>query len=68
MMLGCLFVTRCFLQENWHHPLQLGIQVGIGAIAYSSSMPTVFRQRILVIYRTILGHNRAPEPLANPLT
>lgn len=68
MMLGCVFITRCFLPDDWHHPLRLGIQVGIGTVAYSSIMLTVFRPRVLGIYRTILGQNRASEPLTDPLT
>ena len=54
--------------EDWHHQLRLGIQMGIGAIAYSVIMLTVFRQRVLHIYCIILGQNRAPELLADPLT
>jgi len=67
MMPGCIFVTRCFLPEDWHHQLRLGTQVGIGAIAYSVIMLTVFRQRVLRIYCIILGQNRAPKLPAIPL-
>jgi len=58
MMPGCIFVTRCFLPEDWHHQLRLGIQMGIGAIAYSVIMLTVFRQRVLRIYCIIRPKSR----------
>ena len=67
-MLGCVFITQFFIPEEWQRLLQLRTQVRIGSIAYSSIMLTVFRQRVLAIYLMILGHNRAAEALADPLT